>query len=179
MTGCRLNLKVTQITSDPLSSRAFSCTHLWNRIGLLWEISFSWSLSVFSTASTCLNLALRPRLQTCTARSLSQVSQLAVVSKAWVHTKTAGKGPAPGSCGQCENHYQLYERFLPFWLAQTACQVHGWKTFIYQTYWEQCPANHFKARKNAWPRLPSKKVIMLIKAWHCNIYPEPVQILIL
>lgn len=130
MTGCRLNLKVMQITSDPLSSSAFSCTHLWNRIALLWEISFSWSLSVFSTASTCLNLALRPRLQTCMARLPSQVSQLAVVPKAWVYTITAGKGPAPGSCGQCENHYQLYERFLPFWLAQTACQVHGWKTLF-------------------------------------------------
>jgi len=34
------------------------------------------------------------------------------------------------SSGQCESLYQLYECFLPFWLARTSCQVHEWKTFF-------------------------------------------------
>lgn len=137
-----------QITSDSLFSSAFSSTHLWNRSALLWEICFSWSLSVFSTASTCLNLALHPRLQTCMARSPSQVSQLAVVAnKSLSLYNNSWKSPCSWELRSMWKSLSIVWVF-PAILACPNCLPSPWmENIIYQTYWEQCPATHIKARK--------------------------------
>ncbi len=54
--------KAMQITSDTLSSSVFSRTHLCNRIAVLWEICFSYSLSVFFNSLYLFKLGLAPQI---------------------------------------------------------------------------------------------------------------------